>query len=217
MKQSICILGPLSLALIAGCNKEDAATAAKIDKAKNRAKPGYIRVVNLSGNEIIAKWNTNQVLFSVQGDSISRYAPLRAGDMKVTLEMGADKIEVPLKTEPDKGTTIVFKSKSQYGVVEGDARYPAGENTRVVFLGADLKPLTTGTAEIGGTGGKIKLDASKPSINLPIGSAEPDMGETNVDAAYAYTVICIAEGNGFKTHLLVNSPTDKPGATGASG
>jgi hypothetical protein len=218
MKLSYRILGLISIAVLAGCNSEDAATAKKVDAAKNRAKPGYARLVNLSADSIIVKWNTNQVLMQVAGETWSNYRPLKAGEQKLILEIDKQgTIEIPIMTESDRGTTVIYRGKGQYGTFDGDVRYPADENTRVIFLGADLKPVTSGAAEIGGTGGKMKLDASKPSINLPIGTAEPDMGETNVEAAYAYTIVNIAEGNGFKTILLVNSPTDKPGATGAAG
>lgn len=202
-------------ALLAGCgqSKEDAALA----RMQNRPKPGFVRILNLTGADATLLSRGRPVNPDVKSGESGRMNPEGVGKRTMGIQTKGGEKEVEVELTSEMGHTLVLMP-SGHVLIQGEPRKPAeGKNLHVVFLAADGKFLTSGkTVSLTAADGKVELDPKEHAYEVASGSVSL-LGKTfEVKPNFAYTILILQSGSGMKPYFMLNTADDVPAAVGTS-
>lgn len=209
-------------ALLAGCSSPDEVRAAEaVARAKNRAAPGYVRLLNLSPEEVSLQVKGTPRLTGIAAGTASRYTPVGIGKQSVAAVAASGRsTSVDLDLKSDMGTTVVVLPNFSAAPLEPEDRYagPNG-NVRVIAIDSAGKSVAvpdgiavkgTSGPQSGPTNGTYRVGVGSATVS---GSALTASAESTIEPEYAYTVVLKRQANGkYEPFFLLNSPPDKPAA-----
>lgn len=203
----------LSGALGCGQSKEDAALA----RARNRPKPGFVRILNLSGDKATLLSKGRPVNPDVENGESGRLNPEGVGKRRVVVSKKGQEEEVEVDLASEMGHTIIVLPNKN-AIIGGEPRKPvAGKNLHVVFVGPDGTVLENAKpVEMGSASGKLSLDPKEHGYEVASGKVSL-LGKTfEVKPNFAYTILVVQSGSSTKPYFMLNTPDDVPAATGTS-
>ncbi|MGE0001522.1 MAG: hypothetical protein AB7F50_06305 [Fimbriimonadaceae bacterium] len=202
-------------ALLAGCgqSKEDAALA----RMQNRPKPGFVRILNLTGGDASLLSRGRPVNPDVKNGESGRLNPEGVGKRTMGIQTKEGEMDVEVELTSEMGHTLVLMASS-HALIQGEPRKPVeGKNLYVVFMAADGKLINSGnTVPLTAADGKVDLDPKEHAYEVASGSVSL-LGKTfEVKPNFAYTILILQSGREMKPFFMLNTADDVPAAVGTS-
>ncbi len=197
-----------SAILVTGCGSaDDAKGEAAVARLQNRAKPGFIRVLNLTSGSIDVYDKERPISKGIPSQGISAFNPISSGDRK--LKVGNK--EIKLNLENGVCATIVAYESREPEILLGEVRYadPAGNLQVALAIGDGSK--SSFSKKVTGGSAALTVEAREKGVSptrysLDIGEYTVDGQPLSVAKDCSYTILVVPGSKGSGVFALRNTP-----------
>jgi hypothetical protein len=167
----------LCTAIVSGCNQMN--TASSTAMAPSRPSPGYVRLLNLSKDDVFLDYKNRHVFSGVSSMNISRSAPVGTGLVTLKIQIQEKSVSLRTNLRSGAGSTIILMPDGSKKFIENEMRYAsAGSNLHVVPVSVGGK--MPESIHLDGSGSR-DIKVKDGLISLPLGTYQcPDGSQLRI-------------------------------------
>jgi hypothetical protein len=197
----------LCTAIVSGCNQMN--TASSTAMAPSRPSPGYVRLLNLSKDDVFLDYKNRHVFSGVSSMNISRSAPVGTGLVTLKIQIQEKSVSLRTNLRSGAGSTIILMPDGSKKFIENEMRYAsAGSNLHVVPVSVGGK--MPESIHLDGSGSR-DIKVKDGLISLPLGTYKcPDGSDIVIGEKIAFSLFIVATPD--KTYYILgkNAADEKP-------